>query len=248
MTSGSWRRVRIAAMPEQISSIAANPARVRERIVRAAERAGRRADEITLVAVSKAFPAEAIRAAYDAGLRDFGENRVQEFEAKHAKLGDLDATWHLIGHLQSNKAKRAAQLFNRVDSVDSLALAQKLDLAADDQEKRLPVLIEVHLGGEAPKGGVAEADLASLAESISALAHLELRGLMTVPPYSDDAERVRPYFRRLRELRDELSHQLARPLPALSMGMSHDFEIAIEEGATEIRLGTALFGGRKKNE
>ncbi len=152
-------------MPQQINSIAANLARIRERIARAAERAGRRTNEITLVAVSKTFPAEAILAAYEAGLRDFGENRVQEFEAKHAKLGRLDATWHLIGHLQSNKAKRAAQLFTRVDSVDSLALAQKLDLAADDQEKRLPVLIEVHLGGEATKTGVAETDLLALAEA-----------------------------------------------------------------------------------
>ena len=134
VTSGSYRHARIAPMPEQISSIAVNLAHVRQRIARAAERAGRRADEITLVAVSKTFPAEAIRAAYDEGLRVFGENRVQEFEAKQPKLAHLDATWHLIGHLQSNKAKRAAQLFDHVDSVDSLALAQKLELAADDQE------------------------------------------------------------------------------------------------------------------
>jgi pyridoxal phosphate enzyme (YggS family) len=231
-------------MPEQTSSIAANLARIRERIAGAAERAGRRADEITMVAVSKTFPAEAILAAHEAGLRDFGENRVQEFEAKQLELANLDATWHLIGHLQSNKAKRAAQLFNRVDSVDSLALAQKLDLAADDQEKRLPILIEVHLGGEATKSGVTEANLAALAEGISALTHLDLHGLMTVPPYSEDAERARPYFRKLRELRDELSDRLGRPLPILSMGMSHDFEVAIEEGATEIRIGTALFGVR----
>ncbi len=231
-------------MPEQNSSIAANLASIRERMARAAERAGRRVNEITLVAVSKTFPEEAIRAAYEAGLRDFGENRVQEFEAKHSKIADLDATWHLIGHLQSNKAKRAAQLFNHVDSVDSVALAQKLDLAADDQEKRLPVLIEVHLGGERTKSGVAETDLPALAQAVSTLAHLDLRGLITVPPYSDDAERVRPYFRKLRELRDQLSQRLGRLLPTLSMGMSHDFEVAIEEGATEIRIGTALFGQR----
>jgi PLP dependent protein len=231
-------------MPEQTSSIAENLAHVRERMARAADRAGRRANEVTLIAVSKTFPAEAIRSAYDLGLREFGENRVQEFEAKHAKLGDMDATWHLIGHLQSNKAKRAAQLFNRVDSVDNLALAQKLDLAADDQEKCLPVLIEVHLGGEATKSGVTEADLPALADGISMLAHLDLHGLMTVPPYSGDAGHVRPYFRKLRELRDELSQRLGRALPTLSMGMSHDFEVAIEEGATEIRLGTALFGRR----
>jgi len=244
VTSGSWRHARIAAMPEQISPIGENLARIRERIARAAERAGRRADEVTLVAVSKTFPAEAARAAYDAGLRQFGENRVQEFEAKQPKLADMDATWHLIGHLQSNKARRAAQLFNRVDSVDSLALAQKLDLAVDDQEKRLPVLIEVHLGSESTKSGVTETDLPALAENISVIAHLDLRGLMTVPPYSEDAEQVRPYFRKLRELREQLSHSLGRLLPVLSMGMSHDFEVAIEEGATEIRLGTALFGQR----
>jgi PLP dependent protein len=234
-------------MPQQTSSIASNLAGIRERIARAAERAGRRAEEIILVAVSKTFPAEAICAAYEVGLREFGENRVQEFEAKHPKLTDLDATWHLIGHLQSNKAKRAAQLFSRVDSVDSLALAQKLDLAADDDEKRLPVLIEVHLGGESTKSGVAEADLPALAEGISALAHLDFRGLMTVPPYSEDAERVRPYFRKLRELRDQLSQRLGIRLPTLSMGMSHDFEVAIEEDSTEIRIGTALFGQRSAN-
>ena len=244
MPSASYPHARIAAMPEQTSSIAANLAHVRERIARAADRAGRRANEIALVAVSKTFPAEAIRVAHELGLREFGENRVQEFDAKHAKLADLDATWHLIGHLQSNKAKRAAQLFSRVDSVDSPTLAQKLELAADDREKRLPVLIEVHLGDEATKSGVAEADLPALAEGISMLAHLDLHGLMTVPPYSEDPERVRPYFRRLRELRDELSRRLGRPLPTLSMGMSHDFEVAIEEGSTEIRVGTALFGQR----
>jgi PLP dependent protein len=234
-------------MPQQTSSIASNLAGIRERIARAAERAGRLADEIILVAVSKTFPAEAICAAYEVGLREFGENRVQEFEAKHPKLTDLDATWHLIGHLQSNKAKRAAQLFSRVDSVDSLALAQKLDLAADDDEKRLPVLIEVHLGGESTKSGVAEADLPALAEGISTLAHLDFRGLMTVPPYSEDAERVRPYFRKLRELRDQLSQRLGIRLPTLSMGMSHDFEVAIDEDSTEIRIGTALFGQRSAN-
>jgi PLP dependent protein len=227
------------------TEIAANLDRVRERIARAAARAGRRVDEIKIVAVSKTFPAEAIRAAYDTGLRAFGENRVQEFESKRAKLADLaDATWHLIGHLQSNKARRAVNLFHRVDSVDSLSLAQKLDSAADAEGKRVSVLVEVHLGGEATKSGVAEEYLASLAESILSLSHLELLGLMTVPPYSDDAERARPYFHKLRELRDGLSRQLGRPLPILSMGMSHDFEVAIEEGATEIRVGTALFGER----
>jgi hypothetical protein len=234
-------------MPEQISSIAQNLERVREQIARAARRAGRSANEIVLVAVSKTFPVEAIRAAYDAGMREFGENRVQEFEAKRGKLHEIDATWHLIGHLQSNKAKRAAQLFDRVDSVDSFGLAQKLNLAAGEQGKRLPVLIEVHVGGEATKSGVAETELPTLARNVSELAHLELCGLMTVPPYSEDRERLRPYFRQLRALGGELSLRLGRPLPVLSMGMSHDFEVAIEEGSTEIRIGTALFGGRKNN-
>jgi pyridoxal phosphate enzyme (YggS family) len=238
-------RARIAANMATLSSVAENLAQVRERIARAASRAGRSTEEITIVAVSKTFPPEAIRAAYDAGLRHFGENRVQEFEAKQPKVADVDATWHFIGHLQSNKARRAANLFNRIDSVDGLALGQKLDAAAAAENKRLPILIEVHLGGEESKSGVAEAEAPALAESFLLLPNLELRGLMAVPPYFDDAERARPYFRRLRELRDDLSRRINRPLPVLSMGMSHDFEVAIEEGATEIRLGAALFGERR---
>jgi hypothetical protein len=234
-------------VPDAHSLLSGNLERVRERIARAAERAGRRAEEITLVAVSKTFPADAIRAAYDAGLRSFGENRVQEFEAKQPKLADLtEATWHLIGHLQSNKVRRAAHLFHQVDSIDSLALAQKLDSAAAAESKRLPVLIEVHLGGEETKSGVAEGDLRTLAEGVEKLPHLELRGLMTIPPYCDDPEAARPYFRKLRDLRNEISQRLGRTLPALSMGMSHDFEAAIEEGASEIRVGTALFGERSQ--
>lgn len=233
-------------MTVQSSSTAANLAEIRDRIARAAARAGRKAGEVTLVAVSKTFPAEAIRAAYELGLRHFGENRVQEWESKRGTLADLNATWHLIGHLQSNKARRAANLFHRVDSVDSLALAQKLDAAASAEGKRLQVLIEVHLGGEETKSGIGERDLPALAESIARLPHLEFLGLMTIPPYFDVPEQVRPYFRRLRELRDQTSGHLAQPLDVLSMGMSHDFEIAIEEGATEIRIGTALFGERAK--
>jgi hypothetical protein len=233
--------------PDAHSLLPGNLERVRERIARAAERAGRRAEEITLIAVSKTFPADAIRAAYDAGLRSFGENRVREFEAKQPKLADLtDATWHLIGHLQSNKVRRAAHLFNHVDSIDSLALAQKLDSAVAPESKRLSVLIEVHLGGEETKSGVAEGDLRLLAEGVEKLPHLELRGLMTIPPYCDDPEAPRPYFRKLRDLRNEISRRLGRALPALSMGMSHDFEVAIEEGASEIRIGTALFGQRSQ--
>jgi hypothetical protein len=224
--------------------IAANLARVRERMGRAAGRAGRLREQITLVAVSKTFPAEAIRAAYEAGLRHFGENRVQEWESKQPHLAGLDAMWHLIGHVQSNKSRRAVRLFDRVDSVDSLSLAQKLDMAAAAEGKRLPVLIEVHTGNEATKSGVDDKNLPALAEGVAALARLELLGLMTIPPFFEEAERTRPYFRRLRELRDDLSARLGRPLPLLSMGMSHDFEVAIEEGATEIRAGTALFGER----
>jgi PLP dependent protein len=232
---------------KEANAIAANLERVRERIARAAERAERRADEIAIVAVSKTFPAEAIRAAYEAGLRHFGENRVQEFEAKRAKLGDLDATWHLIGHLQSNKARRAAELFDRVDSVDTLSIAQKLDSAAAAKGKVLPVLVEVHLGEEATKSGVVEAGLGTLADGVESLPHLQLLGLMTIPPYFDDPERARPYFRKLRQRRDDLSRKLGRELPVLSMGMSHDFEVAIEEGATEVRVGTGIFGERRSN-
>jgi len=218
---------------------------VREAMARAAGRAGRRPEEITLVAVSKTFPAEAIRAAFDAGLRHFGENRVQEWESKQMLVADLGAIWHLIGHLQSNKARRAAIRFHRVDSVDSLPLAQKLDAAATAEGKRLHILIEVHLGDETTKSGVAEMELPALAESLVPLSNLELQGLMTIPPFFEDIHRVRPYFRKLRELRERLGSRLGRRLPVLSMGMSHDFEIAIEEGATEIRVGRALFGARQ---
>jgi pyridoxal phosphate enzyme (YggS family) len=234
----------MSAMVER-NEIDANIERVRERISRAAKRAGRHGDEVTLVAVSKTFPAEAIRAAYDVGLRHFGENRVQEWESKQRLVADLDATWHLIGHLQSNKALRAAYLFRRVDSIDDLALAKRLAAAAAAEGKNLPVLIEVHLGDEATKSGVAATDLPALAEGIAPFAHIDLVGLMTIPPFAADPELARPYFRKLRELRDDVSRRVGRKMPVLSMGMSHDFEVAIEEGATEIRLGTALFGERQ---
>ena len=236
-------------MATEKSAITENLERIQERAARAAGRAGRNVEDVTIVAVSKTFPFEAIRAAYDAGLRHFGENRVQEWESKQARVADLDATWHLIGHLQSNKARRVAGLFNRVDSVDSLALAQKLDAAVAEggaaKGERLRVLIEVRLGDESTKSGVAEADLAILAEGVMGLANLELLGLMTIPPFLDDPERVRPYFSKLREIREDLVRRIGRALPVLSMGMSHDFEVAIEEGATEIRVGTGIFGERK---
>lgn len=230
-------------------SIAENLARVRERIARAAARAGRNPDEITLVAVSKTFPPERVREAYAAGVRHFGENRVQEWEGKHAELAGLDATWHLVGHLQSNKVRRAISLFHTIDSVDSLSLAQKLDHAVAGPShtvaaKRFPVLIELRLSPELTKTGLHPGELSAVALAILALPHLELRGLMTIPPLLNEPEDVRPYFRRLREMRDDLSTRLGCSLPVLSMGMSHDLEVAIEEGATQVRLGTALFGER----
>jgi hypothetical protein len=235
-------------MAVQASSIAENLKVLREGIARSAERSNRAPADVKIVAISKTFSAAAIRAAYDAGVRDFGENRVQEWDSKRVQLAEIvnDAKWHMIGHVQSNKAARVAQLFDRVDSLDSLALASKLDSAAAAGKKRLPVLIEVHLSGEASKTGVADAELTTLADGTSSLAHLDLQGLMTVPPYFDDPERVRPYFRKLRGLRDALGAALGRELRVLSMGMSHDFEIAIEEGATEVRIGTALFGDREQ--
>jgi pyridoxal phosphate enzyme (YggS family) len=232
-------------------SIFDNVAEVRERIASAARRAGRTPDSITLMAVSKTQPPERIREAYDAGLRMFGENRVQEFSAKAGELADLhDVEWHMIGHLQTNKASRTVELFRAVDSVDSLKLAEKLDAAGRQFSRRLNVLIEVNVGGEAAKSGVSP-DSSALDELLIAAPRLEalvFRGLMTVPPFTNDPQGARPYFRKLRELRDTIS---ARKLPAiamdqLSMGMSHDFEVAVEEGSTCVRVGTAIFGERIK--
>ncbi len=227
-------------------SIRDNLLRVQERIFGAAQRAGRRDEEITLIGVSKTHPAEAIREAYAAGLRHFGENRVQEWEGKESGTRDLKGTWHLIGHLQSNKAARAAKLFDAIDSVDDFALAQRLNRARseEDAKAKLRVLIEVHIAKEEAKSGAAVEELTTLAEKILALPSLELAGLMCIPPFAENAEEARPHFRRLRELRDGLARQVGRTLPVLSMGMSHDFEVAIEEGGTEVRVGTALFGTR----
>lgn len=229
-------------------SVTENVEHVLQRIHLACRRAGRSAKDVHLIAVSKTKPAEAIRQAYAAGLREFGENRVQEAAAKRKELEDLDAVWHLIGHLQSNKAKQAVRLFRCIHSVDSLHLAGKIDRAAAELGRKMPVLIEVHLGEEASKFGVEEDGLLQLAEEVGALPSLELRGLMTLPPFLDDPEDVRPFFRRLRELAGRIE---ARNLPGvsmrdLSMGMSHDFEIAIEEGATIVRVGTAIFGERQR--
>jgi len=229
------------------TSIRENLLRIQERISSAAKRSGRRAEEITLIGVSKTHPAIAIQEAYQAGVRHFGENRVQEWEVKRVGTNNLAATWHLIGHLQSNKAAKAAKLFHTVDSVDDFALAQKLDRARAEASlpDKLRVLLEVRVAQEETKSGVEIGALPELAERVAALPRLDLAGLMCIPPYLLETEQVRPHFRRLRELRDELRTKLSLALPVLSMGMSHDFEVAIEEGATEVRLGTALFGGRE---
>jgi pyridoxal phosphate enzyme (YggS family) len=232
-------------------SIAENVAHVRERIDAAARRTGRDPDEITLMGVSKTFPVECIREAYAAGLRVFGENRVQEFTEKAPALTDLSgAEWHLIGHLQSNKAAKASELFGAVDSVDSVKLVEKLNAGAEKAGKTLPILIEINVGGEDAKSGVAPGsdELEQILLAVPRLANLQIRGLMTVPPYSENPEDARPFFRQLREIRDGIA---TRQLPAitmdtLSMGMSHDFEVAIEEGSTCVRVGTAIFGGRTK--
>jgi pyridoxal phosphate enzyme (YggS family) len=232
-------------------SIPENISELQSRIAQAAKRAGRSPSDIALMAVTKTHPPDRIREAYEAGLRLFGENRVQEFSAKADALADLvGAEWHMIGHLQTNKAAKAAELFSAIDSVDSVKLAEKLDAAARALNKQLQVLIEVNVGGEAAKTGVApdSADLEDLLKAAPRLEALNFRGLMTVPPFTEDPEGARPYFRRLRILRNQIA---ARNLPAitleiLSMGMSHDFAVAIEEGSTCIRIGTAIFGDREK--
>jgi len=231
------------------ASVRENLQRIQERIARAMARAGRRAEEITLIGVSKTHPASAIREAYEAGIRHFGENRVQEWEGKRAGTEGLAATWHLIGHLQSNKAARAAKLFHSIDSVADFAVAQRLDRARSEAgiTGKLRVLIEVRLADEETKSGMQIEELSAAAAKTADLPRLELAGLMCIPPFLEKAEQVRPYFTRLRDLRDELTRKLGIALPALSMGMSHDFEVAIEEGATEVRLGTALFGARAVN-
>jgi pyridoxal phosphate enzyme (YggS family) len=223
-----------------------NIARLQERIAGACRVSGRRPEDVRLVAITKTVSAERIRAAYEAGLRDFGENRVQEAKAKRPALSQLKATWHMVGHLQTNKARTARELFHWVHSVDSLRLAQKIDQAAVGSEDRLRVLLEVNLGEETTKSGARETEVFQLSEEVSKLGTVELRGLMVIPPLFENPEEARPYFRRLGELARQIA---ARGLPnvsmqELSMGMSHDFEVAIEEGATMVRIGTAIFGHR----
>ena len=217
---------------------------VESRIAKAAARAGRRRSDITLLAVTKKFPASTIREAYDLGLREFGENYVQEFEVKRLELGECPAAqFHLIGHLQSNKTKKAVEIFRVIQTVDTQKLARRLhdDVGNLEAGAALDVMIEVKLSPEETKSGVAPENLPVLVEAIESCGNLRLLGLMTIPPWTDDGERSRPYFARLRGLAEE-NH-----LTQLSMGMSHDFEVAIEEGATIIRVGTALFGPRKRD-
>jgi PLP dependent protein len=231
-------------------SLSDNLALVRQRIAEAAHRARRRPEDVALMAVTKTFPPEVIRDAYNAGQRLFGENRVQEFAEKAPSLAELPGIdFHLIGHLQSNKATKAAKIFSGIDSVDSLHLAEKLN-AAEKAGKRLPVLIEINIGEEAAKTGIApdSPEFESLLTAASRLGQLEFRGLMSIPPFTDDPAAARPFFRKLCQLRERIA---ARNLPAismdvLSMGMSHDFEVAIEEGSTCVRIGTAIFGARSQ--
>jgi pyridoxal phosphate enzyme (YggS family) len=226
-------------------SLAANLARIREQIADACRRANRSESEIALMAVSKMHPASAILEGYAAGLRLFGENRVQEWQEKSAALsGITEAKFHLIGPLQSNKTSRAAELFDAIDAVDSLKIASRLNSAARALGKRLPILIEVKLSHEESKHGISSAELPALLASIAPLESLVPAGLMTVPPWSEDPEHARPYFRELRRLRDA-SVAVCPTLTQLSMGMSNDFAVAIEEGSTCVRIGTALFGKRQ---
>jgi pyridoxal phosphate enzyme (YggS family) len=226
-------------------ALRARLADVRARIARAAGRAGRDPSSIRLIAVSKTFPAEYVRAAADAGQADFGENKVQEALTKMDQTSDLAVRWHLIGHLQSNKAKKAVR-FDTVHSIDGAALLQRLDEAVTAAGRRLDLLVQVDLAGEATKYGAKEDELTTIFDAARSARSCRCVGLMILPPFVEDPEAVRPYFRALRDIREKLLARGVEPsmLHELSMGMSHDFEIAVEEGATLVRVGTAIFGGR----
>lgn len=228
------------------TDLATRIAEVRQRMAAAARRAGRDPAEIRLVAVSKTYPIGHVTAAAAAGQRDFGENRVQEALQKIAAAGDLDVRWHLVGHLQSNKARKAAARFHSIHSVDRVELLEALEGAAAEAGAAPSILVQVDLAGEETKHGVSPEDLRTLLGAASRCQALRLRGLMLLPPLFEDPEDVRPYFERLRRLRDDLVSDGTLPSSALelSMGMSHDFEVAIEEGATIVRVGTAIFGPR----
>jgi PLP dependent protein len=234
-------------MSTTTTTFAANLARIREQLAEVCRRCDRSPEEIELMAVSKNHPVEALREAAVAGLSLFGENRVQEFQQKATQLSDLNLRVHLIGHLQSNKSARAAEIFQGIDSLDSIRLALRLEEAATHLNRRIPVLLEIKLSPEETKAGFlpGATELEELLERLPELAHLEMQGLMTVPPYSEDPEQARPYFRQLRLLREELAAKHPHlNFATLSMGMSGDFLVAIEEGSTRIRIGTALFGAR----
>jgi pyridoxal phosphate enzyme (YggS family) len=228
------------------SALRARLADVRARIARAAGRAGRDPASIRLVAVSKTFPADYVRAAADAGQIDFGENKVQEALAKMDETADLPLQWHLVGHLQSNKARKAGARFDVVHSIDDAALIARLDEAAAAAGRRVEVLVQVDLAGETTKYGADENELLSIFTAARTARAVQVSGLMLIPPAVEDPEQARPFFRRLRAVRDRLRDEGVEPatLNELSMGMTHDFEVAIEEGATIVRIGTAIFGSR----
>jgi pyridoxal phosphate enzyme (YggS family) len=227
--------------------LAVRLADVRARVRAAAQKCGRQPDDVRLIAISKTHPASVIKQVCQLGATDFGENRVQEAEGKIVEIGREKVRWHLVGHLQANKARRAVNLFDVIHSVDTLDLAQRLDrLCVEESRESLPVLIQVDLGHEETKSGIEESELTHMVESLGPLTRVKLIGLMTLPPFFDDPEQSRAFFRRLRELRDELNQRGAfgERTGELSMGMTHDFEVAIEEGATMVRIGTAIFGER----
>jgi PLP dependent protein len=233
-----------------VNDIASNIRRIKERIASAAEACGRSAEEITLLPVSKSFPKESIIEAIESGARRFGENRLQEAEGKMTQLdGSLNLEWHLIGHLQSNKARRAAELFDLIHSIDNRRTAEKLDQACLELGKVMPVLLQVKLGGEETKSGVGSSEIRELCEAVSNCKSLRLDGLMAIPPFFENQEEARPYFAQLREIGAKLESEQPGCLGRrhLSMGMSHDFEAAIREGATIVRIGTAIFGTRQYN-
>jgi pyridoxal phosphate enzyme (YggS family) len=230
----------------EMTDVEANLKSIRERIAAACRRCGRDPSSVCLIGVSKTVPASLVRAAFQAGLAVLGENYVQEARSKMEELSDLAISWHFIGHLQSNKARMAVESFDWIHTVDRVSLARELDRQAHRQGKRMPVLLEINVGDEASKSGVPLEGARSLFEMAASLDGLLVRGLMALPPYEDDPEQVRPYFRQLRELLHQLGEVAKSPeeVTELSMGMSHDFEVAIEEGATMVRVGTALFGRR----
>jgi len=231
-------------VPENLGERFAN---IRARIKKTLDRCGRPSDDVTLIAISKTHPASVVAQAIQIGATDLGENRVQEAESKILEVGRNKARWHLVGHLQANKARRAVKLFDVIHSLDSVELAQRLDrLCAEEGVANLSVLIQVDLAKEATKSGVVKSDVRALASEIHGSSHLRLLGLMTLPPFFDDPNEARPFFRQLSILRDDLRNQgvFGQTRGELSMGMTHDFEVAIEEGATMVRIGTAIFGSR----